>query len=129
METPIDAKALLERLPYLPEEVREEAIELIERIAASRELLSCREDFMPFVKKQWPGFISGRHHAIMAEVFEKIARGELKRVCISMPPRHTKSEFSSYLLPAWFLGKFPEKKVIQAFLSPTRRIGIGLSFG
>jgi len=30
-----------------------------------------------------------------------------------MPPRHTKSEFASYLLPAWFLGKFPHKKVIQ----------------
>ena len=125
METPIDAKALLERLPYLPEEVREEAIELIERIAASRELLSCREDFMPFVKKQWPGFISGRHHAIMAEVFEKIARGELKRVCISMPPRHTKSEFSSYLLPAWFLGKFPEKKVIQASHTAELAVGFG----
>jgi len=30
-----------------------------------------------------------------------------------MPPRHTKSEFASYLLPAWFLGKYPHKKVIQ----------------
>jgi hypothetical protein len=27
-----------------------------------------------------------------------------------MPPRHTKSEFASYLLPAWFLGKYPHKK-------------------
>ena len=46
--------------------------------------------------------------------FEAIAKGEMKRVIINMPPRHTKSEFASYLLPSWFLGKFPDKKVIQA---------------
>ena len=49
----------------------------------------------------------------MAAAFERVARGENKRLIINMPPRHTKSEFASYLLPAWFLGKFPHKKVIQ----------------
>jgi predicted phage terminase large subunit-like protein len=49
----------------------------------------------------------------MAKAFERVARGELKRLIINMPPRHTKSEFASYLLPSWFLGKYPTKKVIQ----------------
>ncbi len=69
--------------------------------------------FIPFVNKVWPGFISGRHHRIVADAFERVARGELKRLIINMPPRHTKSEFASYLLPAWFLGKYPNKQVIQ----------------
>jgi predicted phage terminase large subunit-like protein len=49
----------------------------------------------------------------MAAAFERVAEGKCKRLIINMPPRHTKSEFASYLLPAWFLGKFPHKKVIQ----------------
>ena len=73
----------------------------------------CKESFLPFVKEMWPIFISGKHHQIMADAFERVARGELKRLIINMPPRHTKSEFASFLLPSWFLGKFPEKKVIQ----------------
>ena len=36
----------------------------------------------------WPAFIEGRHHKIMAEAFERIARGDLKRLIINMPPRH-----------------------------------------
>lgn len=69
--------------------------------------------FMEYVKVMWPGFIHGRHHALMARKFEEIAAGKLKRLIINMPPRHTKSEFASYLLPSWFLGKYPNKKVIQ----------------
>ena len=29
------------------------------------------------------------------------------------PPRHTKSEFASYLFPAWYIGKYPKKKIMQ----------------
>jgi predicted phage terminase large subunit-like protein len=50
----------------------------------------------------------------MAKKFEEIAEGKLKRLIINLGPRHTKSEFGSYLLPSWFLGKYPDKKVIQA---------------
>lgn len=70
--------------------------------------------FLDFVKAMWPGFIGGKHHKIMAEKFEAVARGEIKRLAISMPPRHTKSEFASYMLPAWFLGNYPHKQIMQA---------------
>jgi len=73
----------------------------------------CQKSFMAYVKRMWPGFIHGRHHALMAKKFEEIAQGKVKRLIINMAPRHTKSEFASYLLPSWFLGKFPQKKVIQ----------------
>jgi predicted phage terminase large subunit-like protein len=42
-----------------------------------------------------------------------------------MPPRHTKSEFASYLFPAWFLGKFPEKKIIQTAHTAELAVGFG----
>ena len=75
---------------------------------------TAQRDFLAFVKVMWPNFIAGKHHSIMARAFERIARGELKRLIINMPPRFTKSEFASYLLPAWFLGQYPSKKIIQA---------------
>jgi len=85
----------------------------------------CRESFLFFVKQMWPVFISGKHHQIMADAFERVANGELKRLIINMPPRHTKSEFASYLLPAWFLGKFPEKKIIQTAHTAELAVGFG----
>ena len=85
----------------------------------------CRESFLFFVQQMWPVFISGKHHAIMADAFERVARGDLKRLIINMPPRHTKSEFASYLLPSWFLGKFPEKKIIQTAHTAELATGFG----
>lgn len=85
----------------------------------------CRESFLFFVRQMWPVFISGKHHQIMADAFERVANGELKRLIINMPPRHTKSEFASYLLPAWFLGKFPEKKIIQTAHTAELAVGFG----
>ena len=82
-------------------------------------------NFLTFVKEMWPGFIDGRHHKVMAKKFEEIANGKTKRLIINMPPRHTKSEFASYLLPAWFLGKYPEKKVIQTSHTAELAVGFG----
>ena len=88
-----------------------------------RELMHSK--FIKFVEAVWPSFISGRHHKRMAEAFERVANGSCKRLIINMPPRHTKSEFASYLLPAWFLGKFPNKKVIQASNTGELAVGFG----
>ena len=84
-----------------------------------------QNDFLSFVHTMWPVFIDGRHHKLMAEKFEEIAAGKTKRLIINMPPRHTKSEFASYLLPAWFLGKFPNKKIIQCSNTAELAVGFG----
>ena len=70
-------------------------------------------DFLEFVKHMWPEFVEGYHHKIIAEKFNKIATGEIKRLIVNMPPRHTKSEFASNYLPAWMIGKNPNLKIIQ----------------
>jgi predicted phage terminase large subunit-like protein len=80
---------------------------------------------MAYVKYVWPNFINGRHHEKMARAFEKVANGEVKRLIINMPPRHTKSEFASYLLPSWFLGRFPDKKIIQTSHTAELAVGFG----
>ena len=85
----------------------------------------CTTRFLPFVREMWPSFIAGRHHARMATAFEKVVDGRCKRLIINMPPRHTKSEFASYLLVAWFLGRFPGKKVIQSSHTAELAVGFG----
>jgi hypothetical protein len=44
-----------------------------------------RQHFLPFVRQVWLRFIEGRHHLVMAEVFERVDCGELKRVIINLP--------------------------------------------
>ena len=65
---------------------------------------------MEFIKYIWPEFISGEHHKIIAQKFNDIASGKIKRLIVNMPPRHTKSEFASNYLPAWMIGKNPKLK-------------------
>ena len=116
---------LLKILPKLPEaQLRDLIVSLDEQeILAERE--KARDSFMAFVKKVWPSFIEGSHHKRMAKAFERVASGECKRLIINMPPRHTKSEFASYLLPAWFLGNFPHKKIIQSSNTGELAVGFG----
>ena len=124
MSKRIDAK-LLEALPNLPLEEQKEILSLLEDLEESEKREAARDSFMGFTKYVWPAFIEGRHHKIMASAFERVASGELKRLIVNMPPRHTKSEFASYLLPAWFLGRFPEKKIIQTAHTAELSVGFG----
>ena len=73
-----------------------------------------KNDFLSFVKCVWPDFIEGSHHRHIAKKFNDLSTGKLKRLIVNMPPRHTKSEFASYLLPAWMVGRNPKLKIIQA---------------
>ena len=82
-------------------------------------------NFLDFVHTMWPTFIDGAHHKLMAKKFQEIAEGKLKRLIINMPPRHTKSEFASYMLPAWYLGKYPGKKIIQCSNTAELAVGFG----
>jgi len=121
----MDDKVLEYLLDLLPEEERATLMPLVQGYSDAVTREEGQVDFMAFVKTMWPGFIHGDHHELMAKKFEEIARGETKRLIINMPPRHTKSEFASYLLPAWYLGKFPNKKIIQCSNTAELAVGFG----
>ena len=94
------ADVALKDIPQVLDKLSEADLRMLEAQLIKLEKLKEREisqeRFIKFVEKVWPTFISGRHHKIMANAFERVARGELKRLIINMPPRHTKSEFASY---------------------------------
>jgi predicted phage terminase large subunit-like protein len=112
-------------LPMLSQAEQETLLAELDHLEELKKRDLLQERFMPFVEEVWPTFIAGRHHGRMASAFEKVANGTCKRLIINMPPRHTKSEFASYLLPAWFLGKFPHKKVIQTSHTAELAVGFG----
>ena len=119
----------LKDIPKVLDKLSESDLRVLEAQLVKLEQLKqrelCQKKFIKFVERVWPTFISGRHHKIMAQAFEDVAEGKLKRLIINMPPRHTKSEFASYLLPAWFLGKAPHKKVIQTAHTAELAVGFG----
>ena len=116
---------LAQLIELLPEEERKPLLPLAESFTGAEERESGQDDFLSFVQSVWPGFIYGRHHALMAQKFEDIANGKSKRLIINMPPRHTKSEFASYLLPAWYLGRYPDRKIIQCSNTAELAVGFG----
>ena len=68
--TPAEQEKLLAELDHL-------------EILKTRQL--AQRKFLKFVELTWPSFIGGRHHARMADAFERVASGELKRLIINMP--------------------------------------------
>ena len=104
----------IQNLDKLPADVRRQFALLANQYGEKKKQDTIQNDFLSFVKHVWPDFIEGSHHKRIADKFNKLASGEIKRLIINMPPRHTKSEFGSYLLPAWMVGKNPKLKIIQS---------------
>ena len=115
----------MSKFELLPDDALKEYLELLEGRRTQEVRERAQETFMPFVHHVYENFIEGRHHRVIAEKLERVARGELKRLIINMPPRHSKSEFASYLMPAWFLGRNPKLKIIQA----THNTELAVRFG
>lgn len=116
---------IIKQIETLPPNEQEGFLSMLADYESSLKREGAQKEFMKFVKEMWPGFIDGRHHKVMAKKFQEIAEGKIKRLIINMPPRHTKSEFASYMLPAWFLGRFPNKKIIQCSNTAELAVGFG----
>lgn len=84
---------------------------------AARELLArrkARAGLLAFAEYTNPAYIPAPHHALIAAKLEAVERGEIKRLMITMPPRHGKSELASRRFPAWYIGRNPGKQIIAA---------------
>lgn len=68
----------------------------------------------------WPDFVRPRHIELLNASIVRGTRGQLLRadgspmrgMIVTMPPRHGKSELISKFTPAWFLMKYPDKRVV-----------------
>ena len=110
---------------YLTDAELEQLSKHLDKYKELHERDELQGEFLKFVRHVWPSFIGGSHHKIFAEKLERVAKGELKRLIVNMPPRHTKSEFASYLFPAWVMGRDPHTKIIQATHTAELAVGFG----
>ena len=63
-----------------------------------------QRSLVAFTRYTFPAYKPAAHHELVAEKLEAVARGEIRRLLIEMPPRHGKSELASRRFPAWFMG-------------------------
>lgn len=104
---------ILKTLPTLPAYDKEALLADLEELENKRAVHKARNDFMAFCHFVYPGFKEGAHHRHMQSLLHGVKDGTEKRLTISMPPRHGKSETVAYLFVAWFFGHFPREPVMM----------------
>ena len=112
--TPQKIAALKKLLPHASPDEKREILRDLEFWESQQAQSLGQKKLLAFADHVYPGYKVGPHHKRLAKIFEDIANGVKKRVVVNIAPRHGKSELISYLAPAWFLGKYPHKKVIMA---------------
>ncbi|MEK8128364.1 phage terminase large subunit [Paenibacillus filicis] len=71
------------------------------------------QDFRYFLEYESEGrWKTARHLDVLTDTLEKVSSGQLRRVIVTMPPRHGKSEVVSKKFPAWHLGRNPGDEMI-----------------
>tara|TARA_R110000868_G_scaffold1709_2_gene13769 strand:- start:797 stop:2368 length:1572 start_codon:yes stop_codon:yes gene_type:complete len=71
-----------------------------------------QDDLIAFCVHMMPAYLVGRHHRRLANLLMDIEAGRKDRICVSVPPRHGKSQMASIFYAAWYLGKNPGHKVM-----------------
>ena len=121
----LELEALQKALPHMSAAEKEELLKDLELREQRARLVAAQDNMLGFAKAVYPGFKIGPHHKKLARIFTDVIEGKKKRVIINIAPRMGKSEFSSYLFPAYFLGKYPNKKIIMG----THTAGLSEDFG
>ena len=88
-------------------------LERLERLAWAR---TCRRDLAAFAIEALKPYdqTPARHHMVLINALERVARGECKRLMVCMPPGHAKSTYSSVIFPAWFYAQRQNLDIIGA---------------
>ena len=120
-----ELEALERALPTMSVKDKMELLDDLELREHRTRLAAAQDNMLGFASAVYPGFKIGPHHRKLAKIFTDVIEGRKKRVIINIAPRMGKSEFSSYLFPAYFLGKYPQKKIIMG----THTAGLSEDFG
>lgn len=110
--TPQKIEALRLALPTMSMHEKVKVLSLLEEWERREDAKKARNSLLTFVKRINPAYKIGPHHKILAHKLEAAARGDLDRLATAIAPRFGKSLLLSLYFPAWFMGNFPEQKLI-----------------
>jgi predicted phage terminase large subunit-like protein len=85
---------------------------LAELLARGARLQHAHDDLVGFAQMMNPAWEPAAHLLRIAQRLPT-GRGAGKRLIVTVPPRHGKSQLCSVYLPAWFLGRDPAAQVIS----------------
>jgi predicted phage terminase large subunit-like protein len=92
---------------------------LQQKLQEERLRRSAKTSLISFTEYTYRRYETASIHRQIAEQLERVERGEIDRLMLLVPPRHGKSELASRRLPAWYLGRHPERQFISASASMT----------
>ena len=121
----MELEAIKKMLPHMALHDKLELLDDLDVRERRAKLQAAKTNMLGFAESVYPGFKIGPHHRKLTKIFTDVVEGKKKRVIINIAPRMGKSEFSSYLFPAYFLGKYPNKKIIMG----THTAGLSEDFG
>ena len=111
--TPQEIKLLHDNISSFTPEEQVQILAISEELERRQQSKRCQNDLIEFCKHIQPDYKVGKHHRILADLLMSIAEGKQDRLCVNIPPRHGKSQLVSIYFPAWFIGKYPNKKVMM----------------
>ena len=79
-----------------------------------------QENLLSFTRHTLPSFAPAPFHIAYYEVLTRFAMGEIKKLMITMPPQHGKSEGATRRLPAFVLGQDPDKRIAIVSYNATK---------
>lgn len=92
---------------------------LAEQIRGEAKLEMSRRHLLPFTLHTMPSYEVGWHHEYVADLLTQFAEGKIKKLMLSMPPQHGKSELASRRLVAFMFGQNPNLRIAGASYNDT----------
>lgn len=87
--------------------------------------LKAKDSLLAFTEYTYPNWVTGEHHRKICAALERVERGEIDRLMIFAPPRHSKSELASKRFPSWYMGRHPDRQIICASYGDTLATDFG----
>lgn len=97
--------------------VRDELVSLIEsdwRYRRMAERIEAQASLAAFCERMDPTYERARHSDLLIEHLEAVERGDIRRLMVFEPPRHSKTYHVSERFPAWMTGRQPRVQGILA---------------
>ena len=110
--TPAEIQKMLDNLDQFSDEEVAEVYKLVDELEKRQHVEACQKSLIEFCKHMQQDYKVGAHHRKLATLLEDIERGRKDRICVSVPPRHGKSQMVSIYYAAWYLGRNPAHKVM-----------------
>jgi predicted phage terminase large subunit-like protein len=98
---------------------------LIKEYIRRKKVMSVANSFLDYIQYMFPWFIIEEVHIAIAEKLQLVADGKLSRLMLAIAPRAGKSQMASVFFPTYYIGKFPDRQIMQVGHSSSMSEGFG----